>query len=64
MFKVKNRNTKTRYKIFSKSTIKAREKHHWRRTDVFIVKFEHTSHLVLAFLRTNLYCNELLTEKD
>ena len=31
MFKVNNRNTKTRYEICSKLTIKASERHQWRR---------------------------------
>ena len=46
MFKVNNRNTRTRCDICSKLTIKTPE---WRQ-NVFIVNFEHTSHLVLVFL--------------
>ena len=49
MFKVNNRNTRTRCEICSKLT----EKHqndaigrgHWRRSGVFIVNFEYISHL-------------------
>ena len=44
MFKVNIRNTRKRYEICSKSTIKTPVK-----TDVFIVKFEHISHFVLLF---------------
>ena len=45
MFKVNNRNTKTRYEISSKLTIKTPEQYHWRRSGLFIVNFEGTSHL-------------------
>ena len=48
MFKVNNRNTRTRYEICSKLTIKTPEQRHWRRSG--IVNFKHISHLVLAFL--------------
>ena len=50
MFKVNNRNTRTRREICSKLTMKAPERRHWRRPGVFIVNFEHISHLVLVFL--------------
>ena len=50
MFKVNNRNTRTKCEICSKLTIKTPERCHWRRSDVFIVNFEHISHLVLVFL--------------
>ena len=43
MFKVGNRNTRTRCEICSKLTIKTPER---RRSGVFIVNFEHISHLV------------------
>ena len=33
-----------------KLTIKKPERRKWRRTGVFIVNFEHISHLVLVFL--------------
>ena len=48
MFKVNNRNTKTRSEICSKLTTKTPERRHWRRPGVFIVNFEHISHLVLV----------------
>ena len=50
MFKVNNRNTRTRCEICSKLTIKTPEGRHWRRSGVIIVNFEHISHLVLVFL--------------
>ena len=45
MFKVNNRNNRTRYEICSKLTIKT--------PGVFIVNFEHISYLVLVFLIVN-----------
>ena len=42
--------TRTRREIWSKLTIKARERRHWCRSGVFIVNFELISHLVLEFL--------------
>ena len=49
MFKVNNRNTRTRCEICSKLTIKTPERCHCRCSCVFIVKSEHTSHFVLVF---------------
>ena len=54
MFKVKNRNTRTTCEIRSMLTIKAPERHQWRCSSVFIVNFEHTSHLVLVLLLLTL----------
>ena len=54
MFKVNNRNTRTRGEICSKLTIKAPERPHWCRSGVFIVNFEDISHLVLVFLSITL----------
>ena len=45
LLKVSNRNTRARCEICSKLTIKTHT-----RSGVFIVKSEHTSHLVLVFL--------------
>ena len=39
LFKVNNRNTRRRYEICSKLTIKTLELHHWRCSSVFIVNF-------------------------
>ena len=49
MFKVNNKNTRTRCKKCSKLTIKTPE-----RRRVFIVNLEHISHLVLVFLLLTL----------
>ena len=49
-FKVNNRNTRKRWEMYSKLTIKTPERHHWRRFGVFIVNFEHISHFLLVFL--------------
>ena len=49
MFKVNNRNTRTKCEICSKLTIKTPERRQWRRSGVFIVNFEHISHFVLVF---------------
>ena len=54
MLKVNNRTTRTRCEICSKLTIKTPERRHWRRSGVFIVNFEHISHLVLVFLLLTL----------
>ena len=52
LLKVNNRNTRTRCEICSKLTIKIPERRH-----IFIVNFEHISHLVLVFLFLTLTCN-------
>ena len=65
MFKVNNKNTRTRCKICSKLTIQIPERRHWRRSGIFIVNFwrrsgifivnsEHISHHVLVFLLLTL----------
>ena len=54
MFKVNNKNTRTSREIYSKLTTKTPARHHWRRSGVFIVNFEHISHLVLVFLLLTL----------
>ena len=54
MFKVNNRNTKTRCKICLKLTIKTPEWRQWRRSGVYIVNFKHISRLVLLFLSLTL----------
>ena len=40
MFKVNNRNTRTRSEICSRLTMKTTGRCQWRRSDGFIVKFE------------------------
>ena len=52
LLKVNNKNTKTRCEICSKLTIKALR--HWRHSGVFVVNFEHISHLALVFLLLTL----------
>ena len=55
LFKFSNRNTRKRYEIWSKLTIKTPEWyhwHHWRRSGVFIVNFEHISHFFKFLLLT------------
>ena len=42
------------YEICSKLTIKMPERRHWRRSGIFIVNFEHISHLLLVFLLLTL----------
>ena len=56
MFKVSNKNTRTRCEICSKSTIKTSEQRQWCHSGVFIDKFEHISHFVshLVFLMLTL----------
>ena len=46
LFKVNNRNTRTRCELCSQLTIKTPELRHWRRSGVFIVNIEYISHLV------------------
>ena len=50
MFKVNNRNTRTRREICRKLTTKTPERSHCRHSNVFIINFEHISHLVLVFI--------------
>ena len=54
MFKVNNRNTRTRHKICSKLTIETPERCQWHHYGVFMANFEHISHLVLVFLLLTL----------
>ena len=51
LLKVNNRNTRKSYEISSKLTIKTPER---RRSGVFIVNFEHISHLFLPSLLLTL----------
>ena len=54
LLKGDNRNTKTRCEIYSELTIKTPEQRQLRRSDIFIVNFEHISHIVLVFLLSTL----------
>ena len=56
LLKFNHRNARTRCEIYSKLTIKALERQ-WRRSGIFVVNFEHISHishLVLVFMLLNL----------
>ena len=50
MFKINNRNTRIRCEMRSILTIKTPGRRQWHRSGVFIVNFEHISHLVVVFL--------------
>ena len=50
MLQVNSRNTTARCEICSKLIAKIQEGRHWRRSDIFIVIFEHISHIVIVFL--------------
>ena len=54
MLKVNNRNPRKWCEICSKLTIKTPERRQWCRSGVFIVKFEHISHLFLVLLLLTL----------
>ena len=54
IFTVNNRNTRKRCAVCSKLTIMTPEQRHWRRSGVFIINFEHISHLFLVFLLLTL----------
>ena len=49
LFRVNNINNRKRCKICSKLTLKTQERHHWRRSGVF-VNFKHISHLSSVFV--------------
>ena len=61
LFKFNNRNARKRCEIGSKITIKTPKRGLCRCSDVFIVKFEHISHLFLGFLLLSL--NKVLKRK-
>ena len=50
LLKVNKRNTRKMCELCSKLTIKTPEQLQWRRFGVFLVNFEHISHLFLVFL--------------
>ena len=54
LLKVKSKNLRTRCEICWKWTTKVSEQRYWRRSGVFIVNFEHISHLALVFLLLTL----------
>ena len=56
LLKVNNRNNRKRRETCSKLTIRTTERRQWRRRrfSVFIVNFEHISHLSLVFLLSDM----------
>ena len=54
MFNVDNGNTRTSCEIYPKLTTKTPERRYWGHSGVFIVNFEHISHLVLVVLLLTL----------
>ena len=54
MFKINNRNTKTRCEICSNLTLKTPEQRQLGRSGFFFVNFEHLLNLVLVFLLLTL----------
>ena len=54
LLKVNSRNALKKCKICSKLTIRTQERRQWRRSGLFIVIFEHISHLFLMFLLITL----------
>ena len=50
LFKVNNRNTSERCEIVSELKIKTPERRQWPRSGVFIVNFEHISHLSVSIV--------------
>ena len=54
LFKANNRNTRTRYEICSEVKIQTPEQRQQRCSGVFIVNFEHFSHLILVLLLLTL----------
>ena len=54
IFEVNKRNFTWKYEICSQLTIETSERRQWPHPDVFIVNFEHISHLFLNFLLLTL----------
>ena len=50
MFKANSKNTRTRFEICSKLTIKTPERRDWRRSGVFILNFEHFTPFSSVFI--------------
>ena len=46
LLKVSNGNTRSMYKICSKLIVKKPQRHRWRHSGVFMVSFEHISHVL------------------
>ena len=67
MFKIKNRNTRKRCGIYSKTTIKTPEWRQWR-CQVFIVNFQHFTPFPVVFVvyfeQLNVICGKVHCVKD
>ena len=56
LFKVCNRNTRKRYKLYSRLSIKTPERRQCHSSGIFFVNFEHISHLfLLSIITLNMY---------
>ena len=53
-FEINNINTRKRWKICSKLTLKTPRQHPWRRSCLFVVNVDQISHMVLVFLLLTL----------
>ena len=62
MFRVNNRNARTRSEKCSKLTMKAAERYQWHLSSVAIVNFEHISHLILVLLNTRVNYEQINDE--
>ena len=65
IFKFNNRDTRKSYEICYRLTIKTPERHHLRCPGVFIVNFEHISHLfssvpVINFEQVNVSWEQII----
>ena len=63
LFEVNSINIRNRCEISSKLTIKTPKRRHWLCSGVFIVNFEHISHLLLVFLLLTLNKQSILINK-
>ena len=63
MFKVEIGKTRKRWKIGPKFTMKKPGQRQWRRFDVFIVYFEHISHLFLVNMFATDACTSIIGNK-
>ena len=54
MFKVNDKNTRTRYETYLELTRKRPEQRQWCRSGVFIMNFEHISDHIILFLLLTL----------
>ena len=55
LFKINDRNIRKWWEVCSKLTIKPLERHHWRRSGVFLVNFKQILQLFLVFVSLTRY---------